>query len=177
MVVDPVARTETLVPDPLPRLPVPVVIVDPVARTAPLVLARNILVAIGIFHILFYGFQIPRLPEIAENDPIPMDAEGNPPSDEVVAEVRARLITGYPREAWGHMGLGAAFLMVAFILPIAPGALVTVAALSYVALQISLGIMEPTTILSGLVLKLGVVVGLFTATRKILEAETGERAF
>ena len=177
MVVDPVARTETLVPDPLPRLPVPVIIVDPVARTATLVLARNILLAIGIFHILFYGFQIPRLPEIAENDPIPMDAKGNPPSDEIVDQVHARFITVHTRVAWGHVGLGAAFLVGSLILPVAPAALVTVAALAYLALQISLGIMEPTTILTGLVLKLGVVVGLFTATRKILEAETGERAF
>jgi len=54
---------------------------------------------------------------------------------------------------------------------------VTVCALVYLSVQIRFMLWDPTTILNALVLKIGVIVGLFYATRKILEAETGQRAF
>jgi hypothetical protein len=60
---------------------------------------------------------------------------------------------------------------------VAPAAIVTIGALVYLAVQIRFMVWDPTTVLNGLVLKIGVIVGLFYSTRKILEAETGERAF
>jgi hypothetical protein len=65
----------------------------------------------------------------------------------------------------------------ALVLPVAPAAIVTIGALVYLAVQIRFMVWDPTTVLNGLVLKIGVIVGLFYSTRKILEAETGERAF
>jgi len=109
--------------------------------------------------------------------PVPLTEEGEKQPDEVVQMVREKSLELFTAVAWAHVALGVGFIIAALVLPVAPPAIVTVCALVYLSVQIRFMLWDPTTILNGLVLKIGVIVGLFYATRKILEAETGQRAF
>jgi hypothetical protein len=142
-----------------------------------LITVRNILMLIGIFHVIFFGWQIPNMPRIVGAMPIPLTEEGETQPPEVVAMVREKALQLFTAVAWAHVALGVGFVVAALVLPVAPAAIVTIGALVYLAVQIRFMVWDTTTVLNGLVLKIGVIVGLFYSTRKILEAETGERAF
>ena len=142
-----------------------------------LITVRNILMLIGLFHLIFFGWQIPNMNRIVSEMPVPLTEEGEKQPDEVVQMVREKSLELFTAVAWAHVALGVGFIFAALVLPVAPPAIVTVCALVYLSVQIRFMLWDPTTILNGLVLKIGVIVGLFYATRKILEAETGQRSF
>lgn len=142
-----------------------------------LITARNILMLIGVFHLVFFGWQIPNMNRIVGEMPIPLTEEGEKQPSEVIAVVREKALELFTAVAWAHVALGIGFVVAALLLPMGPAAIVTVCALVYLAVQIRFMFWDPTTVLNGLVLKIGVIVGLFYSTRKILEAETGQRAF
>ncbi len=142
-----------------------------------LISVRNIMLSVGLFHVVFFGWQIPNMDKIVERMPIPFTEEGGEQPAEVVEMVREKARSLFCAVAWAHVVLGVGFVVAGFILPLAPAAIVTFASLAYLAVQIGFMFWDPTIVLNGLVLKIGVIVGLFYATRKILETETGERAF
>lgn len=142
-----------------------------------LITVRNIMLIIGLFHVVFFGWQIPRMAAIVNDMPIPKTEEGAEQPPEVVEMVREKALHLFTAVAWTHVALGVGLVLGAFFLPLAPPAIVTGSALSYLGVQIAFMFWDPTTLLSGLVWKIGVIVGLFYCTRKILEAETGQRAF
>ncbi|MFM8931153.1 MAG: hypothetical protein ACKOS8_04650 [Gemmataceae bacterium] len=142
-----------------------------------LITARNIMMLIGVFHLVFFGWQIPNMNRIVGEMPIPLTEEGEKQPSEVIAVVREKALELFTAVAWAHVALGIGFVVAALLLPMGPAAIVTVCALVYLAVQIRFMFWDPTTVLNGLVLKIGVIVGLFYSTRKILESETGQRAF
>ncbi len=142
-----------------------------------LITVRNILMMIGVFHLVFFGWQIPNMGRIVAEMPIPLTEDGEKQSPEVVDMVREKSLELFTAVAWAHVALGVGFIVAALLLPLAPAAIVTVCALVYLAVQIRFMFWDSTTVLNGLVLKIAVIVGLFYSTRKILEAETGQRAF
>lgn len=148
---------------------------EPLAQV--LITVRNILLMIGLFHVVFFGWQIPRMATIVNDMPIPKTEEGAEQPPEVIEMVREKALALFTAVAWAHVGLGVGLVLGAFFLPLAPAAIVTTAALTYLGVQIGFMFWDPTTVLNGLVWKIGVIVGLFYCTRKILESETGQRAF
>jgi hypothetical protein len=140
--------------------------------------ARWILLLIGAGLLAFHGMVLANVDKLAESIPVPVDSKtGEMPADDEVAANRARFRELAVLTSQWNMGAGAGAVACAALLPLAPPAFVVIAALFFLGVQVGLGVVEPTTILNGIVVKIAILAGLFTITRKVLEAETGQRAF
>lgn len=145
---------------------------------AAIIQARWVLMVIGMGLIAFHGVILFNIERLAESAPIPRDAEtGELPNAEEIAANKERFRVMAVQSSQWNLVAGAWILASAAVLPLAPPAIVVIAALVFLGVQIGLAVQEPTTILNGVVVKLAILAGLFTVTRKVLEAETGERAF
>ncbi|MFM7538169.1 MAG: hypothetical protein ACKO9Z_00755 [Planctomycetota bacterium] len=140
--------------------------------------ARWVLVLIGAGLVAFHGSILVNVGKLAESLPVPVDAKtGEPPTDDEVEANRARFRELARLSSGWNIGAGVVAVACAGLLPLAPPAFVVIAALFFLGVQVGLGVLEPTTILNGIVVKIAIIAGLFTVTRKVLEAETGQRAF
>ncbi|MCY2948798.1 MAG: hypothetical protein ACOYNP_01415 [Gemmataceae bacterium] len=145
---------------------------------AAIIQARWVLMLIGMGLIAFHAMILVNVDRMADAAPVPRDSEtGQLPSDEEIAFNKERFRVMAVQSSQWNLLAGVWILASAAILPMAPPAIVVIAALVFLGVQIGTAVQEPTTILNGVVVKLAILAGLFTVTRKVLEAETGERAF
>lgn len=145
---------------------------------AAIIQARWVLMLIGMGLIAFHAMILVNVDRMADAAPVPRDSEtGQLPSDEEIAFNKERFRVMAVQSSKWNLLAGVWILASAAILPMAPPAIVVIAALVFLGVQIGTAVQEPTTILNGVVVKLAILAGLFTVTRKVLEAETGERAF
>lgn len=140
--------------------------------------ARWILVLIGTGLIAFHGVVLANVDRLAESLPVPADPKtGAAPGQEEIDANRARFREVAAMASQWNIAAGAVAVCCGAMLPLAPPAFVVIAALFFLGVQVGLGVLEPTTILNGVVVKVAILAGLFAITRNVLEAETGQRAF
>ena len=145
---------------------------------AAIIQARLALLVIGMCLIAFHGYILFNIDRDAESLPVPRNSEtGELPPDEEISANRKRFRIMALQSCQWNLLAGGWILVSAAIVPLAPPAIVVISALVFLGVQIGLAIEEGVIIRNGVVANLAILACLFTVTRKVLEAETGERAF